>query len=142
MALIFLLLVSQVYKHSVNSTSSRTEEKSNPEELPLANAIVQERKSEKRPIILPYLKEEDFEYVEPWDSFFRQKHNVLMKKIDWHNHEHIAAEKARQGPGEQGKAFKLTDPNDININNQLLRVNGYWARASDISMINYNNKFT
>lgn len=136
MALIFLLLISQVYKHSVNSTSSRTEEGKSPEELPLANAVVHERKIEKRQIVLPYLKEDDFEYVEPWDSFFRQKHNVLMQKVDWHNKEHIAAEKSRQGPGEQGKAFKLTDSNDIAMNNQLLRINGYWARASDIISVN------
>lgn len=126
--------MSQVYKHSFNSTSSRTEDGIIPEDLPRANEIV--RKAEKRPVVLPYLKEEEFEYVEPWDSFFKQKHNVLMTKVDWHDQEHIAAEKARQGPGEQGKAFKLSDPSDIEMNNQLLRVNGYWARASDIISVN------
>lgn len=129
-AFIFFLLVSQVYKHSASSASSRTE---NSEALPPANAIVQEKRI---PIVLPYLKEEDFEYVEPSNSFFKQKHNVLMKRVDWHNSSLDAAEKARQGPGEQGKAFKLTDSNDIAINNQLLRVNGYWARASDIISVN------
>ncbi len=127
-----------MYKNSINSTSSRTEDqKEDHEESPRANAIVQhEKKVEKRPVVLPYIKEEDFEYEEPWESFFKQKHNVLMKKVDWHDQKHIAAEKARRGPGEQGKAFKLTDPNDLAINNQLLRVNGYWARASDIISVN------
>lgn len=59
-----------------------------------------------------------------------------MSKIDWHDHEKMAADKAKVGPGEQGKSFKLTDPKDIEINTQLLRVNGYYARASDIISVN------
>ena len=137
MACICLFLISQVYKHSTSSSSSRIETaKSNEgvEQLPLANEIRQEQ--EKKPIVLPFLKEEDFEYSEPYSSFFKQKHNVLMSKIDWHDHEQMAADKAKVGPGEQGKAFKLTDPKDIEINTQLLRVNGYYARASDIISVN------
>lgn len=110
------------------------EKKNHEEELPVANAIRQT--FEKRPIVLPYIKEDEFEYSEPYSSFFKQKHNVLMQKIDWHDHEAIAADKAKQGPGEQGKSFKLTDPQDIEINNQLLKVNGYYARASDIISVN------
>lgn len=94
------------------------------------------KRNEKRPIALPLISEEKFQYTEPYDSFFRQKHNVLQKKKDWHDHEHIQQEKARHGPAEQGKAFKLTDPHDIEINNELLRVNGYYARASDIISVN------
>lgn len=135
MACIFLFLISQVYKHSSPSSSSAKSAKSHEEELPIANAIIHQQ-NVKRPVVLPYLKEDDFEYVEPYDSFFKQKHNVLRQKIDWHNREQINAEKARVGPGEQGKAFKLTDPHDIELNNQLLKVNGYWARASDIISVN------
>lgn len=135
MACICLFLISQVYKHSTSSSSSRIETaKSNEkaEELPHANEIRQEKK----PIVLPFLKEDDFEYSEPYSSFFKQKHNVLMSKVDWHDHEQMAADKAKVGPGEQGKAFKLTDQKDIEINTQLLRVNGYYARASDIISVN------
>jgi hypothetical protein len=49
---------------------------------------------------------------------------------------HIAIEKERKGPGEQGKAFRLTDPEDIRKNNELNSVNGYWAVASDLISVN------
>jgi hypothetical protein len=131
-ACVGLFLISQLYKHS--SPSSKTDAE---EPHPIANKLVHRKKTEElRPIVLPLITEEDFNYVEPYDSFFRQKHNVLQKRIDWHDHEHINAEKARSGPGEQGKAFKLTDPHDIELNTQLLKVNGYYARASDIISVN------
>jgi hypothetical protein len=134
-ALICLFLISQVYKHSSPSSSSaRSSSEHLDELLPLANAIKIEK--QKRPIVLPYVLEDEFEYSEPGNSFFKQKHNVRMLKIDWHDHEKIKMEKAKVGPGEQGKAFKLTKPEDIEINNQLLRVNGYYARASDIISVN------
>lgn len=57
---------------------------------------------------------------------------MLRKKIDWHNYTLIEIENKRKGPGENGKAFKLTKPEDIQQNNILNKVNGYWARASDI----------
>lgn len=134
MALICLFLISQVYKHSSPSSSSRSNSEHSDEQLPLANAIKIE--NQKRPVVLPYILEDDFEYSEPGYSFFKQKHNVRMLKIDWHDHEAIKLEKAKTGPGEQGKAFKLTKPEDIDINNQLLKVNGYYARASDIISVN------
>lgn len=127
-----------MYKQS-SKDSKENENDSKNEAQPIANELVQKKikkNTEKRPIVLPLISEEEFNYVEPYDSFFRQKHNVLQKRKDWHDLEHIQKEKARRGPGEQGKAFKLTDPNDIEINNQLLRVNGYYARASDIISVN------
>jgi hypothetical protein len=118
-----LFVISQLYKHSSTSSSD--------ENLP----ALSESKTESRvhkPIVLPFLVEDDYNYVEPSNSFFKQKHNVLQTKIDWHNHTFIAMERKRKGPGEQGKAFKLTDPEDIRRNNELNRVNGYWAVASDL----------
>lgn len=130
-------MISQLYKHSTK-TSNESEVNRN-EDHPIANELVQKkikRNNEKRPIVLPLLTEEEFEYHEPYDSFFKQKHNVLQKRKDWHDYEFIHNEKNRNGPGEQGKAFKLTNPQDIEINTELLKVNGYYARASDIISVN------
>lgn len=109
---------------------------SDDDNIPIANQLVQKKKNVLRPVVLPLIGEDEFTYNEPYDSFFKQKHNVLRKRIDWHNYDHIKAEKERAGPGEQGKSFKLTDAHDIELNNQLLRLNGYWARASDIISVN------
>jgi hypothetical protein len=125
-ALCGLFLVTQLYKHSgvANETfESKTE------------ALVQ-----RRPVVLPIIAANEFHYVEPANSFFKQKHNVLMTKIDWHNWTHIAMEKNRTGPGEQGVAFHLLDPEDIKKNNELNRVNGYFAVASDIISVNRSVK--
>lgn len=130
-----LFVLSQLYKHSSKSESSS----SNDEGAPIAKALVdsyREEISKPRPIVLPVIDEDDFHYVEPANSFFRQKHNVLQKRKDWHDFDHIQMEHSRKGPGEQGKAFKLTDPHDIELNTNLLKVNGYYARASDIISVN------
>lgn len=119
-AVFALFLITQLYKHSSSSND------------------ILERKTEEqhaeppKPIVLPLIAQNEFQYVEPSNSFFKQKHNVLRQKIDWHNHTHIAIEKSRKGPGEQGKKFTLTNPDDIKRNNELNQVNGYWAVASDI----------
>ena len=125
-ALVLLFLISQLYKSSSSSSSSTNSsdegEKSEVRQdvdQPIANQLVQKKakaSTEKRPIVLPLISEDEFNYIEPYDSFFKQKHNVLRKRKDWHDYEHIQQEKARRGPGEQGKAFKLTDPQDIEIN--------------------------
>jgi uncharacterized membrane protein len=132
-ALLCIFLISLLYKNS-NSVSNQAE---NSDAKPVAEKRFQKpHKSEPRPIVLQLLSYDEFEYIEPNDSFFKQKHNILQKRIDWHDHKHINAEKARKGPGEQGKAFKLTDPQDISLNTELLKLNGYYARASDIISVN------
>lgn len=120
MAVFGLFLITQLYKHS---TSEPTLEGKTD-------------RFEHKPIVLPLISADEFHYVEPSNSFFKQKHNVLQTRVDWHNHTHIALEKRRKGPGEQGKAFKLTDPEDIKKNNKLNKVNGYYAVASDIISVN------
>jgi hypothetical protein len=125
-ALCGLFLITQLYKHSGVPNElyeSKTE------------ALVQ-----RRPVVLPIIAANDFHYVEPTNSFFKQKHNVLMTKVDWHNWTHIAMEKSREGPGEQGIAFALTNPDDIRRNNELNRVNGYYAVASDLISVNRSIK--
>lgn len=105
-----------------------------------ANDALYERKTEllrqQRPIVLPLIPADEFQYIEPSNSFFKQKHNALRTKVDWHNYTLIDIEKHRKGPGEQGRAFKLSKPEDIKRNNELNRVNGYWAVASDIISVN------
>lgn len=121
-----LFLITQLYKHS-SSQNSVASSGAASEKL--------EGKTEhfeRRPVVLPVQSIGEFQYVEPSNSFFKQKHNVLRTKVDWHNHTAIEADKKRRGPGEQGKKFVLTDPDDIKRNNKLLRVNGYFAVASDI----------
>lgn len=118
-ALFGLFVITQLYKHSTSDGifESKTEQ-------------VYQRK----PIVLSLVNE--FHYVEPENSFFKQKHNVLQTKVDWHNYTLINSEKKRKGPGEQGKAFKLTKKADILKNSKLNVVNGYSAVASDIISVN------
>lgn len=109
-ALCGLFVISQLYKHSTS-------------EVPNAEAFAQKTEIfESRPVVLQMTPVSEFHYVEPSNSFFRQKHNVLRTKVDWHNWTHIEYEKSRKGPGEQGERFALTDPNDIRRNQDLLRV--------------------
>lgn len=125
MAICGLFLITQLYKHSAqNSIGSGG--------ASFEKLEGKTEKIERRPVVLPVQSIDDFHYVEPPNSFFKQKHNVLRTKVDWHNLTAIAAEKRRRGPGEQGKKFELTDPDDIRRNKELLRVNGYYAVASDI----------
>lgn len=123
-----LFVVSQLYKN-VKFTSKDEKEKVHQERNPV-EAHHEMFKSHQ--IVLPFLLEDQFNYIEQSDSFFKQKHNVLQKRIDWHNYTHIDIEKKRKGPGEGGKAFKLTNSEDIRRNNELNKVNGYWAVASDL----------
>lgn len=172
MACCGLFLITQLYKHSTPTnelSESKTDDDRNYE-------------SRKLPIVLPLISDDEFHYVESAKSFFKQKHNVLQTRIDWHNYTLIEMEENRRGrksinywllhkfrnvnyyrlrellqmfristldisyeflmlnhilgPGEQGKKFKLTDPEDIKKNNELNRVNGYWAVASDLISVN------
>jgi hypothetical protein len=120
-AVFALFLITQLYKHSSSSSNDIFEKKTE-----------EHHAEHRKPIVLPLIAQNEFQYVEPSNSFFKQKHNVLRKKIDWHNYTHINLEQSRKGPGEQGKKFVLTDPEDIKRNQELNRVNGYWAVASDI----------
>lgn len=58
------------------------------------------------------------------------------EKKDWHDWKFIEYEKNRKGPGEQGKPFKLTDPEDIELNNQLFEVEGLYVIVSDKISVN------
>lgn len=127
MAICGLFLITQLYKHSAAQNSIGGSSGASFEKLEGKTETF-----ERRPVVLPVQSIDNFQYVEPSNSFFKQKHNVLRTKVDWHNHTAIDAEKRRRGPGEQGKKFVLEDPDDIRRNKELLKVNGYYAVASDI----------
>uniref|UniRef100_A0A2C9JLV6 Polypeptide N-acetylgalactosaminyltransferase n=1 Tax=Biomphalaria glabrata TaxID=6526 RepID=A0A2C9JLV6_BIOGL len=59
-----------------------------------------------------------------------EKTRPVEEKIDWHDHKTIEEELKRQGPGEQGSAFKLS-PEDELQKNLLYRSNGFNALVSD-----------
>ena len=58
------------------------------------------------------------------------------KRKDWHDWKFIEYEKSRKGPGEQGKPFKLTDPEDIKLNEKLFKIEGLYVVVSDKISVN------
>lgn len=69
----------------------------------------------------------------------REIHRRLVKKVhlyqprcrDWNDYYKIAWEDQRIGPGEQGSAVELTDPEEIERNEKLLKEIGFAAVVSD-----------
>ena len=57
-------------------------------------------------------------------------------KIDWHDWKFIEYEKTREGPGEQGLPFFLTDENDIKLNEEVFKHEGLYAIVSDKISVN------
>jgi len=55
----------------------------------------------------------------------------LQEKIDWENTRFIEYEARRNGPGEQGKPYELTDPEDIKKNEDLFKQEGFYVLVSD-----------
>ena len=45
-------------------------------------------------------------------------------------------EAAREGPGEQGVPYALTDPKDIQLNEELFKIEGLYAIVSDKISVN------
>lgn len=59
-----------------------------------------------------------------------------QKCRDWHDYEFMAAEKLRKGPGEQGERVDLTDPKEIELNEELYKKTGYAVVISDKISVN------
>lgn len=55
---------------------------------------------------------------------------------DWHDWWFIEYEMTREGPGEQGQAFYLTDAGDIELNKKLSQQEGLFAVVSDKISVN------
>lgn len=60
--------------------------------------------------------------------------NYEMK--DWHDYEFMAYEGNRTGPGENGSAVFLTDPDEIKLSEELLKIEGLNVMISDKISVN------
>ena len=58
------------------------------------------------------------------------------ERKDWHDYEFMKYEAAREGPGEQGVPYALTDPKDIQLNEELFKIEGLYAIVSDKISVN------
>jgi hypothetical protein len=58
------------------------------------------------------------------------------EKIDYHNYKFMKEEAAREGPGEQGEPFYLTDSRDVERNLELLKKFGFSVVVSDTISVN------
>jgi hypothetical protein len=58
------------------------------------------------------------------------------ERKDYQNHELIQMELKREGPGEQGKEYVLTDYQDIERNKKIVEKFGFYGVASDHISVN------
>lgn len=63
-------------------------------------------------------------------SFLQLKRTKAVERIDWHDYDFIRYERTRNGPGERG-GYVLTDPEDIEENERLMKVEGFSLLVSD-----------
>ena len=57
--------------------------------------------------------------------------NEKDKLKDWNDYKFMVKENLRVGPGEKGEGFQLTDPDEIELNQQLLDKTGFSVVVSD-----------
>lgn len=78
---------------------------------------------------------QNYIYLEPINSFFRQEHSFRVK-IDYHDYEYLAREKARFGlPGENGQPV-YAEESEAELNKKLFDENGYYGLVSDKIALN------
>lgn len=58
------------------------------------------------------------------------------EKVDYHDYKFIEEEAARVGPGEQGMAYTLSDPDDVKRNSEILKKFGFSGVVSDLISVN------
>ena len=58
------------------------------------------------------------------------------ERKDWHDWPFIEYEKSREGPGEQGKPFHLSDLKEIDENQRLFNIEGLYPIVSDKISVN------
>lgn len=58
------------------------------------------------------------------------------ERKDYHDYEFIEMEAIREGPGEQGRKYVLTEQRDIERNNDLMKAYGLSVVASDHISVN------
>lgn len=81
-------------------------------------------------------------------SKFEQSHETIeyrelrypfaksFERKDWHDYEFIIEEALREGPGEHGKPYELTDPEEKALNEQLVDIEGMSVIVSDKISVN------
>lgn len=52
-------------------------------------------------------------------------------KIDWEDHDFVHYELTRIGLGEQGQAVTITDPDEIKLNEDWLKKEGFYVNVSN-----------
>lgn len=78
---------------------------------------------------------QNFIYLEPINSFYRQEHR-FSQKIDYHDYEYLEREKARFGmPGENGQPV-YAEKEEEELNKKLFDENGYYGLISDKIALN------
>lgn len=73
-----------------------------------------------------------------YKKFERSKYRVVTNydKIDWHDYKFMKYERTREGPGENGTAYYLTNTDDLKYNKKLYNKTGFYALASDHISVN------
>lgn len=84
----------------------------------------------------PLRIKQNFIYIEPLSSFFRQTYNIDNIKVDWHDYKFIEAEKHRNGPGENGSAYEKLEDDEIELSERIFDENGYNGLISDKISVN------
>ena len=82
-----------------------------------------------------YLKD-DYAFVTEVSNEIRYKVLQNYERKDWHDYQLMAYEVSREGPGEQGQPYILTDPSDIKRNKELFEIEGLFAVVSDKMSVN------
>jgi hypothetical protein len=92
-------------------------------------------------IYVKKFKEENFfgaeNFIKVESKNLNQKFQELLKlknlndEICWEDVKFVEYEKRRRGPGELGGFFNLTDPNEISLNEEWFRKEGFYVIVSD-----------
>lgn len=72
--------------------------------------------------------------VGPKDMFYPMA--MKYERKDWHDYNFIEYENAREGPGEQGERFELSDLQEIELNQKLFEIEGLFPIVSDKISVN------
>ncbi|XP_074650053.1 putative polypeptide N-acetylgalactosaminyltransferase 10 isoform X2 [Tubulanus polymorphus] len=137
---LFLLVAPAVLKYySMSGDESADSEKAQRFEHGLRNNaglvmnLENSRETAKKP---PDAEESNrIQVTAPPGAIIGSDSNLPLKKIDWHDYGAISNELKRKGPGEQGMGVHL-DASDNDKKNELYKVNGFNALASDKISLN------
>lgn len=78
---------------------------------------------------------QNFIYIEPMNSFYRQSHQ-FSEKIDYHDYMYLKREKEQHGkPGENGLPV-YAEKDEEALNKELFDANGYYGLVSDKIALN------